>query len=94
MTLIVPDNAVKYRNPDFMLNEGTNISKNALLAFCLIFLNCITTLKGNPNAALDFKTIENKILSSTPLSRSQAREKEEGWRQEGHPAIKVVPKPP
>ena len=28
------------------------------------------------------------------MSRSQAREKEEGWRQEGHPAIKVAPKPP
>ena len=28
------------------------------------------------------------------MSRSQAQEKEEGWRQEGHPAIKeVAPKP-
>ena len=29
------------------------------------------------------------VQSSTPLSQSQAR-KEEGWRQEGHPAVKEV----
>ena len=29
------------------------------------------------------------VQSSTPLSRSQAKKKE-GWRQEGHPAVKEV----
>ena len=34
------------------------------------------------------------VQSSTPLSRSQVQEKEEGWRQEGHPAVtEVAPKP-
>ena len=35
------------------------------------------------------------VQSSTQLSRSQAWEKEEGWRQEGHPDLKeVAPKLP
>ena len=32
----------------------------------------------------------NGVQSSTSLSRSQAREREEGWRQEGYPAVKEV----
>ena len=36
------------------------------------------------------KTLPRCVQSSTPVSRSQAGEKEEGWHQEGHSVIKEV----
>ena len=43
----------------------------------------------------NYSTLPWGVQSSTPLSWSKAWGKEEGWRQEGHSAIKeVAPKPP
>ena len=46
------------------------------------------------NEAIDYcddnGTLPRCVQSSTPLNRSQAREKEEGWRQDRHPAVKEI----
>ena len=53
----------------------------------------ILVLNGNSNSDLEElakKTLPGGGQSSPFNSRSQARIKEEGWRQEGHPAIKPL----